>query len=243
MKKILLGTVGLMALGLATSANAADLRGRAPVYKAPVAVAMVYNWTGFYIGGQVGGLWGTTDAVSGPFPGLINQSYSYNLSGVAGGLHAGYNFQFSNLVVGAEADIEASSVDNTGIGTLGYTHQTRMPWLGSVRARAGYAMGNTLLYATGGWAYGHVEITKAVAPGAAPFAQFDDTRSGWTVGGGVEHAFAPNWTGRIEYRYTDLGTTDFTSVAANSQDSSTVKFHAVRAGISYKFGGPVVARY
>ena len=55
--------------------------------------------------------------------------------------------------------------------------------------------------------------------------------------------FAPNWTGRLEYRYTDLGTTNFASVAVNSQDRASVTFHALRAGISYKFGGPVVAKY
>ena len=126
---------------------------------------------------------------------------------------------------------------------VGFYHQTNLNWLASARARVGYTWGATMLYATGGAAFGDVEITKATAPGLVPFANYSETRTGWTAGAGIEHMFAPNWTGRLEYRYTDLGTTNFASVAVNSQDRASVTFHALRAGISYKFGGPVVAKY
>lgn len=240
MKKIALVAAAL-ALGT-VSASAADMAAR--YTKAPVAAAAVYNWTGFYIGAQAGGIFGKTDAVSGPFPGINNQTYSYDFTGAVGGGHIGYNWQVSpNWVFGLEGDGEATSVRDSGLGTLGFFHQTRLNWLASARARLGYAAGNTLLYVTGGAAFGEVEVTKATAPNVVPFAVYTDTLTGWTVGAGVEHMFAPNWTGRLEYRYTDLGETGFQSAFVNSQDYATVRFHAVRAGISYKFGGPVVARY
>ncbi len=241
MKKIALAVAAatLLASG---AASAADLAAR-PYTKAPAPMAAVYNWTGFYIGAQVGGIWGHTDAVSGPFPGAFNQTYSYDLSGVTGGGHIGYNWQASNWVFGLEGDAEATSVRDSGIGTLGFFHQTKINWLASARARLGYAAGNTLLYVTGGAAFGDVEISKALAPGLVPFAVYSDTRTGWTVGAGVEHMFTPNWTARAEYRYTDLGSTTFSSVPLNTQDRADITFHAVRAGVSYKFGGPVVAKY
>lgn len=243
MKKILLGTVALIALGAAAPALAADLPARTYT-KAPAYAAPLFTWTGFYIGLQAGGLWGNTDAVSGPFGGPNNQSYGYDFSGFVGGAHVGYNFQIApNFIAGIEGDFEGTSVDDTGVGTLGFTHNTQIDWLGSIRGRLGYAWDTTMIYATGGWAFGRVDITKAVAPGAAAFATYSDTRSGWTLGAGVEHAFTPNWTARLEYRYTDLGSDDFASAAVNSQDSSDVTFHALRAGITYKFGGPAVARY
>jgi|KBSSwiStaDraftv2_1062776.scaffolds.fasta_scaffold71450_3 outer membrane immunogenic protein len=233
MKKLALVTVAVSAL-LTGTAFAADMAARPYTKAAPLAA--VYNWTGFYIGAQVGGAFGDVNAVSGPFPGAINQAYSYDLSGVVGGGHIGYNWQVSpNWVFGFEGDGEATSVRDSGIGTLGFFHETRLNWLASARARLGYAAGNTLLYVTGGAAFGEVEVTKANPPGAVPFAIYTDTLTGWTVGAGVEHMFAPNWTGRLEYRYTDLGETSFQSVLANSQDYASVKFHAVRAGISYKF--------
>jgi outer membrane immunogenic protein len=233
MKKLVLSTVAISAL-LTGTAFAADMAAR-PYTKAAPMVA-VYNWTGFYIGAQIGGAFGDVDAVSGPFPGVNNQSYSYDLSGVVGGGHIGYNWQVSpNWVFGFEGDGEATSVRNSGIGTLGFFHQTQLNWLASARARLGYAAGNTLFYVTGGAAFGEVEVTKAFTPAAVPFARYTDTLTGWTAGAGVEHMFAPNWTGRLEYRYTDLGNTGFQSVALNSQDSASVKFHAIRAGVSYKF--------
>jgi outer membrane immunogenic protein len=232
MKKFAFAAAALI-LGTA-GASAADMAAR-PYTKAP-PMAAVYNWTGFYIGAQVGGAFGDVDAVSGPFPGVNNQAYSYDLSGVVGGGHIGYNWQVSpNWVFGFEGDGEATSVRDSGIGTLGFFHETRLNWLASARARLGYAAGNTLLYVTGGAAFGDVEVTKAIVPGAVPFARYTETLTGWTAGAGVEHMFAPNWTGRLEYRYTDLGETSFQSVLANSQDYTSVKFHAVRAGISYKF--------
>lgn len=226
---------------LSTSVMAADLgpyprRGsiKDTVREEPVYQRPPFSWTGFYIGAQGGYAWADTDAVSGPF-GSFDQTYAYGSEGFIGGGHVGYNWQAHNLVFGIEADFEASDISETGIGSLGFTHRTDIDWLGSVRGRLGWAVDRTLFYATAGWAFGDVQITKATAPGAAPFATYSGTRNGWTVGGGIEHAFTDNLTARVEYRYTDLGSDNFNSAAVNSSDESDVTFHAVRAGISLKF--------
>ena len=225
-----------LAVGLlATAAVAADLgpyrRGSIkdePVYARP------FSWTGFYVGAQIGYAWANVDAVSGPITGF-NQTYSYEADGFLGGGHIGYNWQRDRIVFGVEADIEAADIGETGIGSLGFTHQTNIDWLGSVRGRLGVAMDRTLFYATAGWAFGNVEVTKATAPGATPFASYDDVRHGWTVGAGIEQAFTDRISGRIEYRYTDLGEGDFRSVTVNSIDESDLTFHALRAGLSVRF--------
>jgi outer membrane immunogenic protein len=233
--RVVAGGVGLVLGLLSTAAVAADLGpyGRGSIKDEPVYVRP-FSWTGFYVGAQIGYAWGNVDAVSGPITGF-DQSYSYDADGLVGGGHVGYNWQRDRIVIGIEADIEASDISETGIGSLGYTHQTSVDWLGSVRGRLGVAMDRTLFYATAGWAFGDVEVTKAVAPGFAPFASYSDVRHGWTVGAGIEQAFTDRITGRIEYRYTDLGEGNFRSVPANSIDESELTFHALRAGLSIRF--------
>jgi outer membrane immunogenic protein len=219
---------------LSTSAMAADLgpyprRGsiKDSIPAEPVYQRSVFSWTGFYIGAQAGYAWADTDASTGPFAGF-NETYAYSSEGFVGGGHVGYNWQAHNLVFGIEADFEGSDISDTGVGTLGTPHTTSIDWLGSVRGRLGYAVDRTLFYATAGWAFGDVEVST-------PFATFSDTRNGWTVGGGVEHAFTDRLTARVEYRYTDLGSENFSSAALNAIDESDVTFHALRAGVSLKF--------
>ena len=231
--RVVVGGVGLVLGLLSTAAVAADLgpsrRGSIkdePVYARP------FSWTGLYVGAQIGYAWGTVDAKSGPIAGF-NQTYSYDADGFLGGGHIGYNWQRDRVVFGIQADIEASDISETGIGSLGFRHQTDVDWLGSVRGRLGIAMDRTLFYATAGWAFGNVEVTKATT--LAPFASYDDVRHGWTVGAGIEQAFSDRITGRIEYGYTDLGEGNFRSVSVNSIDESELTFHALRAGLSVKF--------
>jgi outer membrane immunogenic protein len=192
------------------------------------------RWGGAYIGAQIGGAWGKTSADSGPLTGF-NQTYGYNSQGAVGGAYLGYNIVTNGLVWGVEGDLEASGLSKDGIGTLGYLHRTKLDWLGSVRGRLGFTSGPALFYATGGVAFGDVKITKAVTPTTLPFAEYGGTRTGYTIGAGLDYAFASNLIGRLEYRYTDLGKQDFSSTAVNSIDSSRFDFHAVRAGIAYKF--------
>ena len=129
---------------------------------------------------------------------------------------------------GVEADLEGADIKGRGIGSLGLSHETNVDWLGSVRGRLGIAYDRTLFYATAGLAYGDVRIDKG-------FASYSDVRTGFTVGGGIEQAISDRLTFRLEYRYTDLGSTDFSSSAVNSIDRNEVDFHTVRAGVSFKF--------
>jgi outer membrane immunogenic protein len=215
----------------AGSASAADLGpyrgGSIKDAPPPVAYRQPFAWSGFYAGIQAGYAWGTTEASSGPLSGT-NQSYSYDPDGWVGGGHAGYNWQFQNVVYGIETDIEASSIKGGGTGSLGLKHDTEIGWTGSTRGRLGIAYDRTLFYATAGVAYGDVKIDKG-------FASYSDVRTGWTAGAGIEHAFTDRMTMRFEYRYTDLGSTNFSSSAVNSIDKSEVDFHAIRAGLSFKF--------
>ena len=221
--------VGVLAANAAVAADLGPYR-RGSIKDAPpppVAYPMPFNWTGLYVGAQIGYGWGNADAQSGPLAGF-DQTYSYDTDGWVGGGYAGYNWQYQNLVYGIETDIEASSISGAGIGSLGYGHDAEIGWLGSTRGRLGIAYDRTLFYATAGWAYGDVKIDKG-------FASYSDVRSGWTAGVGAERAITDRMMVRLEYRYTDLGSSNFSSSAVGSIDKSEVDFHAVRAGLSFKF--------
>ena len=223
-----LALAGLMSAGAASAADLGPYRkGSVKDAPPPAVYSRPFSWSGLYVGAQVGYGWGNTGASSGPLTGF-DQSYGYDTNGWVGGVHAGYNWQFQNLVYGIETDIEASSISGSGVGSLGFAHNTELNWTGSTRGRLGIAYDRTLFYATAGWAYGDVRIDKG-------FASYSDVRNGWTAGAGIEHAISDRMTMRLEYRYTDLGSTSFSSNAANSIDKSEVDFHTVRAGVSFKF--------
>ncbi|MGY2907104.1 outer membrane protein [Bradyrhizobium sp. URHC0002] len=226
------------------SASAADLAAR-PYTKAPVAVAAVYNWTGFYIGGQVGYAWGdnrTTEFFTATgLPSGFNQNY--NTNGVVGGVHAGYNWQFGQFVLGLEGDVEGADIKGGYrlVNTNGTDYRLRDQ--ASIRGRAGVAFNNSLLYVTGGAAFADIDHTYVFAN--TLFERISTTRTGWTVGAGWEYGFAPNWSARVEYRYTDFGSyrdrSTFSFPGFTYEDHPV--YQTVRAGISYRFGGPVVAKY
>ncbi|HLH11704.1 MAG TPA: outer membrane protein [Methylovirgula sp.] len=257
-KKLLVASVA--ALGLTTGGVlAADLPNTKgpPVFAAPPPPP-VFSWTGFYIGGQVGYQWGTTgwDLHSEPpAPFVAVGEPTYNDQGVVGGGHAGFNYQVAQFVFGVEGDIEGTSYRGTGVEAVLapglITNTTRIDIEGSVRGRIGWAWDRVLFYGTGGVAFADFKNGFN-----APTAPFFDTatfgRVGWTAGGGVEYAIDPNWSVRVEYRYTDYGRYDF--VIANPPVSGTIGVHEherdnrVEAGFSYRFDmfsppAPVVAKY
>jgi len=232
MKRLAVG-IAAMASMVATSAVAADLP--AKVYtKAPPPVVEVYNWTGFYIGGNVGYSWGRSSddstLTNGAGTVLLANSSAVNLDGVIGGGQVGYNWQVQNWVWGLEADIQGADEK----GSRSFTCPTgvcsppfgvvavfpgpavnvspmdqKIEWFGTVRGRAGIlAVPTVLLYATGGLAYGEVRTAETVGTAAASTAFANtDTRVGWTVGAGIEGAIGGNWTAKLEYLYMDLGKT------------------------------------
>jgi outer membrane immunogenic protein len=282
-----LATAAFAAMAAVSAASAADM---APRYtKAPPAMVEVWNWTGFYIGGNAGYSWGRSNTdvsffntVTGtpivPPPGSVTSS-SFNMNGGIAGGQAGYNWQTGNYVLGAEADIQWSgerkranySCAGTAAGGVCLPGLTFLPagatgtnlalsesleWFGTVRGRAGVLVTpKVLLYGTGGLAYGSIKTSGTLTGfnpngGALAFAgSSSDTRVGWTVGAGVEAMITQNWTAKLEYLYMDLGR--FNSATFTLAPGSLIgvnvssKFtdNILRAGINYKFGGPVVARY
>ena len=185
----------------ATSAHAADLQ-RAPVYtKAPPPVE-VFNWTGFYIGANIG-----YSAGSGEVVGLSGTS---DLTGVIGGGQVGYNMQRGPWVFGVELDVQGSSQDATWNGTIGggaVSQQTSLPWFMTLRGRVGYAIAPMwMIYVTGGGAWGEVK-SVVTAPAAGVFT-WDETRGGWVIGAGVEGAINRQWSWKAEYLHVDLGSSN-----------------------------------
>lgn len=240
MKKITLAAAALMTT--AAGAQAADLRAKAPYYKAPVA--QVYNWTGLYVGANAGLGFGrsATTVIS---PGPVGESARLGGLGALGGVQAGYNWQFgslfgfSNVVMGLEADIQGAGLDDNrtcGLGTPGPNctgYNQKIDWFGTVRGRVGLATGPVLSYFTGGFAYGNVK-TAFNNVNAGVSETFSNTRTGWTIGSGVEAALGGNWTGKIEYLYLDLGNQSGIGVHAFNSD---VRAQVFRAGVNYRIGG------
>lgn len=278
MKRIVLALSALV-LG-ATTASAADLAPRMYT-KAPPPVAAVYNWTGFYVGGNVGYGWGNRDTFFNPLPtgaGFVNlapTTLNTDPKGVLGGVQAGYNWQVGSVVWGVEADIQGANISGSAFqspivqfnGTpfaagSALSASEKIDWFGTVRGRVGFtATPLVLLYATGGLAYGGVNYTANTnfLPGGNQQypASLSDTRFGWTAGGGLEWAFAGNWSAKFEALYYDLGTASTIANGVPGQPAGTcggTGFCQVgyswkttgaiaRVGLNYKFDGPVVARY
>jgi outer membrane immunogenic protein len=237
MRKLLLGAAACIVF--AAPAFAADLPARtytkAPVYKAP---ELVYNWTGFYIGGHIGGGFGGNNSLEG--------SNGQFLGGVQGG--ADYQFA-SNWVIGAEAQYSWLTGNNGGSATfpLGTTVTGNTQELGSVTGRIGYTWGPALLYAKGGYAWRDgVSVSASNALGPVGVATDGTHRDGYTVGGGLEYMFAPNWSVKAEYLYYNFGNT---TINAGPADVIGARFredeHTFKLGVNYRFGwgGPVAARY
>jgi outer membrane immunogenic protein len=222
MKRFLMSVVGLVAM-LGTGASAADLSRPPPmVTKAPY-YAPFYNWTGFSAGVNGGYGWGKSDwSVAGT---------NFDTRGGLFGGQAGYNWQFGQFVWGVEGDIDWSdmrSSSNLLCGAGGC--RTKNEFLSTVRGRVGYAIDRWMPYVTGGLAVGDI---KTSVPG---FGGVDETKAGWTVGGGVEFALVSNWTAKVEYLHVDLGNTNC-DVSCGLPAGNTVGFKSdiVRGGINYRF--------
>lgn len=228
MKKLLLTSTVLCAMsGYALAADAVVVESPPEVYVAPV-----FNWTGAYIGGQVGYLWGDGDASS---PTLGTGEIEPD--GWLGGVYVGYNYQFTNnVVLGIDADFAWTGADDSVTTFAGGAPSggldTELDWEGAVRARLGYAVDRFLPYVAGGVAFGRLD-SQAFDAGGASVGSADETNTGWTLGVGLEYAFTDNFIGRAEYRYTDFGDFDFD--AGGNDFSTDLTTNDVRLGIAYKF--------
>jgi outer membrane immunogenic protein len=224
------GVAALSLLATSFSAQAADIP--RPIYKAgPRPVVAYYNWTGFYAGINVGYGFGSSDWSAVP-------TASNKPKGVLAGGTVGYNWQSGAVVYGLEGDFDWSNVK--GSATCGgvFTCETANTWLATFRGRVGYAFDRWLPYITAGGAYGNVKATTSLA-GLSASASKD--KFGWTAGAGLEYAFLGNWSAKLEYLDVDLGS--FDTGPAPIVNNVSFKENIVRAGLNYKFSGPVFSRF
>ena len=232
MKRALLTGVGLLALALAAQpALAADL----PLMtKAPPRPLAVYNWTGFYAGAHLGGGWGDKDWVAvgvGPLG-------SHDISGFIGGGQIGFNYQIGAWVFGVEGDISGTTLKGEHVDTTFFGNNiTEVEWFGTITGRVGYAWDRALLYVKGGGAW--VRDKYTITDAGLFFAGAATTKDGWTIGAGLEYAFAPRWSAKIEYNYLDFGseTVTFTTGGGGTfLREVDQQIHAVKAGLNYRLG-------
>jgi outer membrane immunogenic protein len=272
MKRLVLTGFALATLAI-SPAIAADMPVKAPILKAPPPG---FSWTGFYIGANVGYGWGDGDTSFTPLPtaagfaNLAPTTLSPKPAGFLGGGQVGFNWQTGMAVWGLEADLDGSGITGSvtqspiiqnngtsfGAGSA-VTASENLKWFGTVRGRLGFTPADRwLVYATGGLAYAQVNYaanSNFIPPGTQQYpANFTQTHTGWTAGGGVEWAFANNWSAKIEGLYYDLGNVSSTAngvpgLAAGACGSGPAFCQVgytwkttgemVRGGLNFKLGG------
>lgn len=236
-------TTVLLAASVSVSAASAVLAADLGPYRpAPPPVADYapppFSWTGLYMGANVGYGWGAGDKV-GITDGLGFQGNAGTLhnDGVFGGAQFGYNYQAGRFVLGLEADIQASDMNDRVAGVAGpyaVTAKSDINYFGTVRGRLGIAAGPALFYATGGWAWADVDYKLSTFDGVTLTSLADTSfKSGYTIGVGVEYAFARNWTTKVEYQYLDFGKNPLAGAGISTNER--LDAHTVRMGVNYKF--------
>ena len=232
MKKLFLGSVALVALGLVAPAAFAAER---PVpYTPPPPPVPVYTWTGCYVGGSAGTSYGTSThstvansvltagpfGVPAPLPAAVaagsNIADSFNLTGFIGGFQGGCNYQVGAWVWGVEVDGSATNKEGQaqevplapflGVGRQNWVSQTQERWLVTARARLGWTWWDeSMIYVTGGGAWAKIDTSEFLLGTVLNTGhQESNTRGGWTVGGGIEYALGYGWSVKGEYLYVDF---------------------------------------
>lgn len=207
-----------------------------------------FSWDGAYVGvngGYAGGKFKNTLEVT-DVDGPMSETYSSSYNGFSGGVQAGYNWQFDKVVAGIEADFQGGSLkkDSTLLedADSSLTLNNRLEWYGTARGRVGYTVTpTTLVYATGGLAYGKIKTGLELTDGEDSVSNsWSKTKAGYTIGGGTEFGLTDDITLKTEYLYTDFGKAkmfDYSDAALNESinGESKVHLHTIRAGINYKF--------
>ncbi len=206
----------------------------------PVAVQ---DWSGFYVGGNIGGAWDHRDASIFDPTGAFLASGSTNASGITGGGQIGYNYHFArHWVVGFEADLAAADLRSTSVDVPAFgQRENKIDAFGTARGRLGLAWDNWLFYGTGGFAWAHERIVRTqqfgtintATPGTVESSS--TTGSGWAAGGGVEWALLNNWLLRVEYLHLEIGSQSFMFPLAGQRIDAMARVDIGRFGISYKF--------
>ena len=220
----------------------------------PQVTITPYDWTGFYVGGNLGYAFGRSNWNAGQGnSGSLSFAQpldSFNESGsILTGLQAGYNYQLpSRFLIGAEVDasfpgyptlsgISTGNIANFTSPTLGpESYSDNLLESGTARLRLGYAPGDWLFYVTGGFAWAKDQLSLAqgsTGVTSSPTAW----RLGWSVGAGVEVPIMPNWTARAEYLFTDYGRISTNFGNGLQSTTSDLALSELRVGLNYQFGG------
>ncbi len=243
MKRSLLASTALCVI-LVSGAWASDL----PTTKGPPPAPVpppVFNWTGFYIGGNIGGIWtqdGVVDLDPGNYGAIPGNSNTLGLTGLLGGVQAGYNYQLQSFVLGVEGDLDWSSAK----GSFNYrsmfttpgpaTHSASLPFFGDIRARVGVAFDRFLPYVTGGVVF--ADLNNSLTDPSIPFSlSRGSSATGWTLGAGVEYAIDNHWSDKGEYLYMQFP--DATATYPDGDAPYSFKFkdsaQLARVGVNYRF--------
>ena len=226
MRRLALALLSSVAVVAASGvASAADM----PVKAAPRYVAApAFSWTGIYIGANAGyGFGDTNGTAAAPLPG------NFDIDGGLAGGQIGANYQWQNWVVGIEADYQWADIEGSATGGI-FTDSAKVSRFGTVRGRLGYAWDRWMVYGTGGYAFNARTRYSFVAPaGTTDSLDLD----GWVAGGGVEYAFAPNWSVKLEYLHINLDEQDYPGLGC-AVGACTVgaDIDTVRVGLNYRFG-------
>lgn len=253
MKKTLAAATVAALVGVAGAANAADLyhgglKDGAPAYVPPP------TWTGFYIGAHVGGFWADIKNNDGGFqdyhtywdyPNRVVASWNNNNDGVFGGGTVGYNYQTGAFVFGVEADFGGAGLTsdwNNGVapGRDGFLHvKNDASFYADVTGRLGYAVGPALFYAKGGWAFLDTNFSVNGHTSAdGDWSVSSNGRDGWTVGGGIEYMWSPNWSVKAEYLFFDFGqnSLSWTDGRGNTFNfERELQINSFKVGLNYHF--------
>jgi outer membrane immunogenic protein len=255
MRKLLRTTVALSAL-LATSmaANAADRSPppyspppyspppySPPPYVPPVYAPPPFSWTGFYVGGNIGGAWANRD-VTDAFLGVNFNNGNSNGIFIGGG-QLGYNWQVGYAVFGIEADFDGVANNNNTLTVGGIQVTSNNRWITTLAARFGVTNGPWLFYgkAGGGWVGSDDFTVTNLATGSSINISNNNSNSGWLVGAGIEWAFARNWSTKVEYNYLGLDDRTFTLPAASpflpgdTFLASNRSVQMLKVGLNYRF--------
>ena len=246
-------TTALVSTGAASAADLGARYTKAPAYAEPL-----FNWTGFYVGGHVGGAWTNEQFINtgngAPFADLSpGQGFRQRNSGVMGGAQIGYNWQANNYVFGMEGTI--SGLDNKGSFTntvFGVGLDDQFSWranvLATVVGRAGFAVQNNLFYFKGGYAgvNNRLSVVDNVANPSTGSGGQTHWHNGWTVGAGWEYGVTRNWIVGLEYNYAAFGSQTYQLGGTSGNYTFDAKPRDIQWAVvraSYKFDAPIIARY
>jgi len=193
-------------------------------------------WSGVYVGAQVDYGWGRARLPEArPSAGHATSFNITQTDGITGAVHGSYNFKTGAWIVGGEAELgRANANAEIPAWAFGGYGKSDIDSQGMARLRAGYAIDNTLYYATGGLAIAHTQASFSDMPA---FDSNSETKNGWTLGVGAERALTDKWTTRVEYRYADFGRFADPNAATNAgwKDYNNITEHVIRLGFNYKF--------